>query len=440
MNIFKILAQGDGSINEPNVSAFLGYLLNPNEDHGLGSRFLEPFLQQHYLKARSENNNSNLEWLNKDDSIVDLSTNSNYEINVFFEQAFSSKNKESKENDGKKEVVDIILIVHEVEKQKREKYFENYLRNERKLKHIFLIEVKIYDSAVKLEDGKGKEGQLTEQVKKSKEEITELLKYTKIKIDKDKDISFIFVTPNSKTFEKTRSYKAFKELKNKNTKLQKSIIFWNTINNNDEIEDENEDGIEEINIGIGDSIEKILDNIIKPEPNIKAEPLPLYTTDTIQSFSNFIYSGFSYKPKRPKGNGLTEIYDKNQFDKFKDKYYNIIDKESWNRIINIKDKILELDRTNLTMRHSRTHICSYFYKNKKIFGFSKKSSTTVLNFIYKRNYPINDFLIDIKERFQNLECEYNETKYGVKISNFNKVNDNDIIGMIRYQIEKIKSN
>jgi hypothetical protein len=48
MNIFKILAQGDGTINEPNVSAFLGYLLDPNEDHGLGSKFLERFLQLHY--------------------------------------------------------------------------------------------------------------------------------------------------------------------------------------------------------------------------------------------------------------------------------------------------------------------------------------------------------------------------------------------------------
>lgn len=33
MNIFKILASGHGSISETNISAFLGYLLNPNEDH-----------------------------------------------------------------------------------------------------------------------------------------------------------------------------------------------------------------------------------------------------------------------------------------------------------------------------------------------------------------------------------------------------------------------
>jgi len=34
MNIFRILSSNDGSINEPNVSSFLAYLLDPNEDHG----------------------------------------------------------------------------------------------------------------------------------------------------------------------------------------------------------------------------------------------------------------------------------------------------------------------------------------------------------------------------------------------------------------------
>ena len=51
MNIFKTLATGDGSINEPNISAFLGYLLNPNEDHGLRDellkRLLKPLLKKY---------------------------------------------------------------------------------------------------------------------------------------------------------------------------------------------------------------------------------------------------------------------------------------------------------------------------------------------------------------------------------------------------------
>jgi len=44
MNIFKILTRGDGKINEPSVTAFMGYLLNPNEDHGLDDEFLKLLL------------------------------------------------------------------------------------------------------------------------------------------------------------------------------------------------------------------------------------------------------------------------------------------------------------------------------------------------------------------------------------------------------------
>ena len=57
MNIFKTLASGSGSINEPNVSAFLGYLLNPKEDHGLGDAFLKKFLEP--LLDKNDNLNYN---------------------------------------------------------------------------------------------------------------------------------------------------------------------------------------------------------------------------------------------------------------------------------------------------------------------------------------------------------------------------------------------
>ena len=52
MNIFKILASGDGTINEPNVSAFLGYLLNPKEDHGLRDEFLKRVIRDLIIVTR----------------------------------------------------------------------------------------------------------------------------------------------------------------------------------------------------------------------------------------------------------------------------------------------------------------------------------------------------------------------------------------------------
>lgn len=44
MNIFTVLSQGKGRLNEENLSAMLGYLLMPSETHGLGDTFLRPFL------------------------------------------------------------------------------------------------------------------------------------------------------------------------------------------------------------------------------------------------------------------------------------------------------------------------------------------------------------------------------------------------------------
>ena len=44
MNIFTVLSQGKGRLNEENLSAMLGYLLSPTQTHGLGDTFLRLFL------------------------------------------------------------------------------------------------------------------------------------------------------------------------------------------------------------------------------------------------------------------------------------------------------------------------------------------------------------------------------------------------------------
>ena len=44
MNIFEALSQGKGRLNEENMSAMLGFLLSPNQTHGLSDIFLRRFL------------------------------------------------------------------------------------------------------------------------------------------------------------------------------------------------------------------------------------------------------------------------------------------------------------------------------------------------------------------------------------------------------------
>lgn len=71
MNIFKILSSADGSINEPNISAFLAYLLDPKQDHSLGCEFLLEVLansesfnliedEKNTFRSKIENGNYNV--------------------------------------------------------------------------------------------------------------------------------------------------------------------------------------------------------------------------------------------------------------------------------------------------------------------------------------------------------------------------------------------
>ncbi|NLV68389.1 MAG: PD-(D/E)XK nuclease family protein [Spirochaetes bacterium] len=53
MNIFRILSSYDGSINEPNVSAFLAYLLDPYSNHGIAGLLLQKILGEFLIKEKT---------------------------------------------------------------------------------------------------------------------------------------------------------------------------------------------------------------------------------------------------------------------------------------------------------------------------------------------------------------------------------------------------
>lgn len=68
MNIFQVLSQGKARLHEPSISAFLGYLLDSNKDHGLGDTFIRAFIKlqgnsklNHLLEANFINSQVELE-------------------------------------------------------------------------------------------------------------------------------------------------------------------------------------------------------------------------------------------------------------------------------------------------------------------------------------------------------------------------------------------
>lgn len=110
MNIFKILSSYDGTIKEPNISALLAYLLDANEDHGLGDALLKSIIKD-FQKTNAE----------AFKNLNDL----NYEIKAEFPV-------EVKNSDKKRRDIDLLI--------------EFYV--DKKLVYALCIENKITDSSI----------------------------------------------------------------------------------------------------------------------------------------------------------------------------------------------------------------------------------------------------------------------------------------------------
>jgi hypothetical protein len=242
MNIFKTLASGSGRIYEPNISAFLGYLLNPKEDHGLGDAFLKKFLEPLFK-------NPDLKYM-KDRN---LSIRSNFEMEVVLEQAF-------KKSTGKKEIVDIVILCYEKESQQKmylaEAIIEQKKKGQPRPKHIFLIENKINPESITKK-------QLKLQYAQTIAKLTEW----GIKAPQ-KLVSVIYVTP--KVSEAVDEYNNFTETDSK------SHLYWKKDNRDDSNSDNNI------------YISKIIKNII----NEDYPPIDAYCKYTLQAFLEFIDNDF----------------------------------------------------------------------------------------------------------------------------------------------------
>ncbi|WP_443632978.1 PD-(D/E)XK nuclease family protein [Candidatus Marifrigoribacter sp. Uisw_064] len=118
MNIFRILSSNDGSINEPNVSSFLAYLLDPNEDHGISSLLL-----QELLNDIAEINKDFLAKIQYNNRIADLSKYSGYSINIIPELSVNLEKK------GKRKRRDIDIIIEIIDDKTSEIIYSICLEN-----------------------------------------------------------------------------------------------------------------------------------------------------------------------------------------------------------------------------------------------------------------------------------------------------------------------
>jgi hypothetical protein len=90
MNIFKVLSRGHGNISETNISAYLGYLLDPSEDHGFQDFFLKKFLAGTIDKKEKISEILGTKISQKDFTINDLVLNKDFFVEVIYEKAFTN--------------------------------------------------------------------------------------------------------------------------------------------------------------------------------------------------------------------------------------------------------------------------------------------------------------------------------------------------------------
>ena len=379
MNIFTVLGQGHGRINEPNVSAFLAYLLDPKKDHGLNDNFLKLMLDFNLNMGPNDALNNSL--LGKNGKIRNMSTDSDFEVEVIPEQAFyiqivkkeeegDSDDEEDElekiilsevaKNEDDKKIVDIVILLFEKGKVKVQTAVNRLLTesNKGELKRIFLIENKINDYSTTA-------GQLGNQVNYSIDTLKRLLNKEEQEIKNM--LSCIFISPLG-----TNSTTEFEKLQGQITGIPTSHLHWDS---------ENADEPSLITF-----FQKILDDEAKG--NIGG--INEYTKYTIKSFIAFIRNNFKSAIEEK----LLGQNPKNVFDKLEDLklHFPALLSESLWLFVEIFDKYLS-DNKDISTKYSTHHPVAIFLgpnhkKGTKIFGFSISGINLPIDLILKNNIKL----------------------------------------------------
>lgn len=399
MNIFKILSSGDQKLKEPAVTSFLAFLLDPYESHGLKTKFLEYFIgpvvqdEKHYEIYR--------DLVIKKDGKLKIKSNFIYEfdVDVDVEVAKYLTNEDledsTDENKSKKKRNDIDIVIQISSKENES------------LKYHFIVENKLNDGAIGT-----KSNQLSNQLE------SYLNEFEKVETE---NICSIFLTPNTEA-----SNKYFNQFHNESQEkfglMPNYHHYW-----------KNEKG----------GIYLFLNDILSKESVGMIEPLQDYTKHTLKAFMNFIEIGFKSKSdeKDESDTYKKDIYYIEGFDDFRKKYENRLDSSSWQKFIEIKDKISGLKNKDILIRFSKTHYLACFYKSTRIFALSSYYAPKQ-NFAIVLPKKINNISFEEEKKLlsDDLKCIYKERKGENKWDSFIQTEDitsDQIISILNRIINKL---
>ena len=359
MNIFKILGSGHGSVKEPSVSAFLGYLLNPNADHGLNSVFLEKVLAQ-FLEFRSDPLkpvfSHTEEVVDEQMYILDMSYLSKFNVEVFLEKAL-------KEENVKQEIVDIIVKI--TYRKKEKKHDISYLFNEEIPVALILIETKIRNSGIITFE------QIKAQYELTLKLLPKFIPQDKWGLWKDKICTVLISTNNKKELVE------FRDEINPNS----IHLYWDNANE--------------------PSVKDMILEVLSQNEKGEISPIPSYTCETLKALTNFIESDFSsntddqQREPRKINTKYTDyiLFKQDHFKKFSPPQWEILDKVH-----------TELEQhSEITLGYSPHHPISVF-ENKdftnKIFSFGPSLQIhLILRKKLFKTTPLSNLDIEVLEKF-----------------------------------------
>ncbi len=247
MNIFDVLSQGKGRLNEENLSAMLAFLLSPNQSHGLSDIFLRHFLEAIARSCGEENRFSNI-----------INDAKPIRADILLESPYSLGKK--------RRVVDIeIRIFKPTFKQPNNK-------EELTETHRIAIESKIKAQSA--------------SPKQFKEEFEAILK--DIEVDDQVEVTMVFLTPSNKHKGLSEEY----EMLDKNTlgPHKKSWLFWS-----DETDMDN-------------TVIGLIRDILKKESEAEIPPMMEYLRHTLKGFVLHLLESSKGPITQPaEGYGIAEV-------------------------------------------------------------------------------------------------------------------------------------
>lgn len=383
MNIFKVLGNGDGRINEPNISAFLGYLLDPYQDHGLGDLFLYRFLSQ----TTGEEFNTK-----------------KYEFEILFEQAFTVATKS---------IVDIVILCFKITESGKENKVENILQSTKKLEKIFLIENKIAKVADESSPKKNENSNAKTTTEKSDSQINiqrtntiSRLKELGVELPDD-SIFTVYITLGGDKNAKNN----FEELKTDN----KKHFVWNSQEQEGDIQEE-------------DDIFTLLQQVVKDENAGEIEPINIYTKQTIIAFLQFIKSGFKSqlieKKERTNDGSYTKTFIERNIATGVEEKLSLLKQRLESQISEIKGVISEPDLNSNKVAPRLT----INFEKVNIYLESTDKERECLNMIYVRNRHPQSFetLEALAKRLNRKVSKQNAPDAYVRLYNAGSIKFDDV--------------